>query len=34
MEKTNQDCKGFVMFDVKGMKSEEQLDDLGMKIEE
>ena len=34
MEKTTEDCKGFVMFDVKGIKAEEQFDKLGMKIEE
>ena len=32
MEKKTEDCKGFVMFDVNGMKAEEQFDEIGMKI--
>ena len=34
MEKTNEDCEGFVMFYLKGMKAEEKFDEIGMKIEE
>ena len=31
-EKKNDSCKGFDMFDVKEMKTEEHLDDLCMKM--
>ena len=34
MEKTNEDCKGFAMFDVKGIKAEEQFEELCKNIEE